>query len=201
MMKLIRSIIFLVLLIGLATAGLDYYLLINNQKPVFNIREYNELKHIEVFKGLFYQVRRKIHISDKEEINDSKNVTYMFILYKINIPTKKKKIKDDNNIHIVKSKDCTDNQSIYVEKEDYKVYTNCIEKIRIKNNKDLNEIENNQSLVNSIINKSLYLKTENDIEFYSIKTDNNETYKLSKCTNKNVYLISNSDQELDCISE
>lgn len=201
MIKLIRIIILLALLIGLTTAGIDYYLLINNHKPVFNIREYNEIKHIESFRGLFYQARRETHISDKEQINDSKNVRFIFILYKINIPINKIKSNKKSNINILKSNDCIENQSIYIDTDDYIIKLNCIDSIKVNNNQELNEIKNSKTVINSIINKSLYLGSDETIEKYQIKTDKNEIYKLLKCKNKNIYLITENEQNLDCVSE
>lgn len=199
MLKALKNIVIIVIMIGVITAIIDYKLLKDYKKPLFCIKTYNEIKHTETYRGLFYQAKRITNNSNKEEITDSKFITYYVLLYPINIKINQDNSNKESTIIYKKTDNCTNEPTLYYEDENTYIYTQCIDEINIKEaNKETNLKEYlKEDKIENILNETFFTGYKK-INYEKYTTDySNENLNLNiiKCTNneKNILYIMPKD--------
>ncbi len=193
MLKVIRNILILITLLGLSTLIIDFKRLKDNKSPIFNITSYNEIKHIQNYRGLFYQASRKTKVSDKEPIKDSSEIYFYILTKKINITNKKNSIKEESMIvELENNISCNDNSILYYADLDIKIYTYCINKIDItmNNKKDslLNFLKKDNNLINTLLDKISYTGLINSTtEIYkTVNLESESNFKVFKCNQEGI---------------
>lgn len=209
-LKRIIIIIILIIIIGSITAYIDYTRINNNKKPVFSIENYNNKSKIESYIGIFYVINRTCSITNKEQISDSKKISYKIFGKEIKLNSNILKTPELLKINTKEDKKCTESKLILANK-DIKIYTYCLDSIKIisydkeytleeylKNNsykKIINaltfdgttvdkhslELIDNKNISNNGI-KAIQCSINNNTDIYL--GPNNMTYQEDFCTNK-----------------
>ena len=151
-LKFIRNIIIIIFLFGIITAFLDYKRTISGSEPIFNISTYNNLTHIEKYRGLFYQASRTTKINNEEDLDDSFDIKFYVLTIKIDVPSKFKEDKVEFSLKTNEVSKCSESSKLYYADKDIKVYTYCIDSINV--------VELGQSKENTLLS---YLKKDNKI--------------------------------------
>ena len=197
-LKLILKIVLLVILLGVITAGIDFYRLKNGEIPIFNISSMDDKTNIQTFRGLFYIGERKVRSSGVEPLIDSKNIKYRFLVFDIDILKQSNEDDSDMKIQIDAKGDCQNEIEKLYEDDHLEVYTNCLNGIKIQLNQvfDLKVyISKNPLIMNEIVNKLGYMglyKDTNILVFDSREKDPifNQGITIYQCdTEKDTYYI------------
>ncbi len=181
------KLLILVVVLGILTCLIDYTRVLDNEEPMFAIKSYDRKTKIQKYRGFFYIVERKITISEKESMKDSKDITFKVLLFELNLEARKTSDKKVVKLSYTKEDDCTASKLIYAT-EDIKVYTYCINDLKItENNKETkyNTFFKDQNITNIIPYSGL--GEDKSTEIY---IDENNEYakdgiKLYRCNNKN----------------
>lgn len=188
----IKNIIIIFMLVCIATAIIDFIRIKNVEAPIFCIKKYDPIQHILYYRGLFYRAERRIKNNINEKMDISEDVSYTFIVFKlkVNYPYKKDILE---RVIYIKNNECTNFQK-YVEQEDLTIYTNCIEKIKIREEKSLNDlndrINTDPTIINSIINDMSFMGMINpNTEKYNSNNNSNKEYTIYHCMDNNIYYI------------
>ena len=193
-LKLIKKIIIIIIILGILTTFIDYNRIKNNQKPIFNTSNYNKKTHIESYRGILYQAKRKIKTSPEEEIKDSSNIKFYILTYELKIPNLK---QNDNYSFTINTKEltnCLEESKLYYADKNIKIYTYCLEKIEIiKNNKseELNKyMKNNEQAIDEILNNLDFAGLYPDsTTFMYLNANNNITNNgltIYQCNKENI---------------
>ena len=157
MLKTLRNILIIIFIFGVVTAGFDYYRMSNNSKPVFNISSYNKVKHIQYYRGLFYQASRNTKINDDEDLTDSSNIKFYILSMPIEIQTD---FNNDNLEYTLRTTDtsmCDGISKLYYADKNIKIYTYCLDSIEVfekgddKGSKLYNYLEKDSSFYENIL--------------------------------------------------
>ena len=130
-LKFIRNIIFIVIIVGIITAFIDYTRMISGSEPVFNISSYNSIKHIESYRGLFYQATRKTKINDKESLMDSSEIKFFVLTKQIDVPEQFKDKSLEYTIKPISSETCEGTSKLYYADTNIKIYSYCFDSFKI----------------------------------------------------------------------
>ena len=203
MLKALRNIVIIVILFGVISAAIDYYLLKNYKKPIFCIVTYNEAKHTESYRGMFYQAKRITSNSNKEQIKESKFITYYLFLYPINIKINQDRSNKELSIIYKQAEECKNEPILYYKDKNNYIYTQCINEINIKQG-------SKEQVLKDYLKKESIDSIYNQLFFTGYKTTNYEIYttdyskkdlnlKIIKCTNTKeniLYIVQNKFIEL-----
>ena len=74
---------------------------------------YNKNKHIENYRGLFYQASRKTKINNQEPLEDSSDIKYFVLTKEINIPSNYVETKFDFSMSVEKNSYCDGISKLY----------------------------------------------------------------------------------------
>ena len=184
-LKKIRNFLILFTLFGVLTAGLDYLRMNSGLAPIFNISKFDEKTRIQSYRGLFYQASRKVKVSTNESLVDSSNIEYTVLNQKINVPKQFKKQERDFLIKTDVIKDCTEQSKLYYADLNVKVYTYCLNDIKVEENNKTKELKD--LLTKEIRRKKLSLDIiDNNIDsiIKELKLSNEEELYLDIGTGK-----------------
>lgn len=193
--KLLFRIILIVIGISIITMVIDLVRVNNNELPIFNTIEYNSKDNIETFKGIIYTFKRKVKVNLNESLSDSSNLEFRILGIKMNV-------KEHSNTDKVEytfkyeSEEC-EKSILYYADYNIKVYTYCINNIKVNDKDLLGLIKSDYKIINNIENSLVYMGN-NKAYMY---TDNN--INLFKCSNGDYYIGSKDMkvQEDFCVSK
>lgn len=133
-LKLIRNIIFLVIIFGAVTAFVDYTRMLSGSEPIFNISSYNSSKHVENYRGLFYQASRKTKVNNQESLMDSSEIKFFVLTKQIDVPSQFNEDKFEYIIKPVSSDGCDGASKLYYADTNIKIYSYCIDSFSVIEN-------------------------------------------------------------------
>ena len=155
--RFIKTIIIMVILFGLISAGVDYYRMLHGMVPVFNRVEYNSRKKIQTYRGLFYTASRKVLTSTREPLEESSKLRFQFITFSLDVPSTWKEKKADMYLKVSPVKECLESSVLYYADKDIKIYTYCIDKIQIEKNDKSEEfisyLQKDHTVINTMIDQ------------------------------------------------
>ena len=190
----IKNILIIILLLGFITAGIDYLRINSGEVPIFNIKSYNERSKIETFRGLFYISTRKVTISETEDLTDSTKITFKILVFDLKVPRQYKEPKTEYTLETKTTENCTEPAKLYYADKNIKVYTYCLDSIKVKENnkeKELAEYLKKDSLFTEDIDSKLdYTGLANDKTTLMFQNKNdsftNEGISLYRCHKENI---------------
>lgn len=203
MMRIINRFILvnivLVTLLGLITAGIDNYRMTHGENPIFNKTIYYPETRNQIYQGLFYKARRKIKVSTREPISESKKIKFYFLGVKSDIVPDYKEEKPNYTTEIAKEENCSIS-TLYHSADNIKIYTYCIKDIQINENnkntslKDL--LQKDKSFIDDLETNLSYIGLAEDLKTQVFNSkDNNSTNNgltMYKCNNNDIndiYLV------------
>lgn len=204
--RFIIRIIILVILLGAITAYLDYTRMSSGDLPIFNINDYNNTTKIQTFKGLFYTAKRKVRVNINESLIDSNSISFKIFSYKLAIPKQFKEETYDYQLEAQETDNCQEPAKVYYVSENIKIYTYCLDYIKVKDNKttDLDiSLTNNEKLLDDILSKLNYLGLNPNSNVSLFQSDDNfsSNLKVYQCHNEEINDIyigsSNMEYQLD----
>ncbi len=152
----IKNVLIIVLLLGFITAGVDYARMNSGDVPIFNISSYNQKSNIQTYRGLFYIAERKVKASISEPLVDSSNMQYKILVFDLNVPRKFNTV-ETFTVETKVTENCHEDSKLYYADLKIKVYTYCLDSIKIENNgksTDLDKtIKKNSGIIDDIDNK------------------------------------------------
>lgn len=167
MYKTIIRCLFLFILVGALSTGIDYARIIAGETPVFNIKSYNEKTHIQRFRGLFYIAERKVKNNVAEHLVDSSEIKFKVLTLEIDVPKQFKEQTFEFSLETKNEETCQTSKLIYADRA-IKIYTYCLEEVTIvdntNNKKDSleNYLKNDYTIIDDIDSKLLFLGTVAD---------------------------------------
>lgn len=204
MMKILnflRNIIFIVILFGVASAYIDYTRMVDGSEPIFNISTYNKIKHVENYRGLFYQASRKTKINDQEALEDSSEIKYFILTKEIDIPNNYVEKKFNFSMKVEKQDSCDGTSTLYYADLNTKIYTYCFNNLNVLDNDNKKEdtllafLKKDPSISEDIIQNMNFtgMYYDNTIEIfkstYEFSDDNFVIYKCSKPYINDLYMV------------
>lgn len=167
MYKLIKKLLFLFVLLGALSTGIDYARITAGETPVFNKKSYNSKTHIERFRGLFYIAERKVKSSVNEPLVDSSDIKFKVLTFKIDVPRQFKEQTFEFSLETKNEETCQASKLIYADRA-IKIYTYCLEEVNVidnsTNKKDtlVNYLKNDYTIIDDIDSKLIFLGTKAD---------------------------------------
>ena len=135
-LETIKEIIIVMILLGVATAFIDYSRMSGGKVPIFNVNHYNANTRIQTFRGMFYKATRKVHISEEEPLIDSTNMKYnidlYFYQYELHVPVEFQKEKFEFVLLTQPTINCQSSSTLYYADENAKFYTYCLDSVKLK---------------------------------------------------------------------
>ena len=167
MYKLIKKLLFLFVLLGALSTGIDYARITAGETPVFNKKSYNSKTHVERFRGLFYIAERKVKSSVNEPLVDSSDIKFKVLTFKIDVPRQFKEQTFEFSLETKNEETCQASKLIYADRA-IKIYTYCLEEVNVidnsTNKKDtlVNYLKNDYTIIDDIDSKLIFLGTKAD---------------------------------------
>lgn len=196
MLKTIIKIIVFIVLFGIGTAVIDYTRMTSGTTPLFNISSYNEVKHLQKYRGLFYQASRKVKVNDKESLTDSSDIKFYVFTIPISIKNLFQEEQPDFTIQTKENSNCVEQSKLYYANLDIKVYTYCLDEINVKeSNKSrpntlLSYLEKDDSIIDDILNYLSYTGLHRDQTTQMYKSVDNlfveNGLRVYKCNYENI---------------
>lgn len=191
--SIFRCILF-VLIIGIVTGGIDYIRMTNGEVPIFNIDSYDSQKRTQTYNGMLYQASRKVRSSIDEPLTESNNMKFNIIYkYSIKIPKQFRQLEMPYTIETSETKDCVEQSKLYYADYDKKIYTYCIDSIKIKGEDEeelFDSIKSDSTIIDDIESKLGYagLNYENSTMIFESFDDKftNNGLKIYKCNKENI---------------
>lgn len=157
---IIKALIIFVV-IGIISAGIDFFKMKSGNIPIFNIKKYDNINKKQTFRGIFYKASRKISTSENESLVDSSEIEFAFLIFKLNVPKQFKENLLDYNIETHEAKNCDGKAKLYYADKDIKVYIYCLDEISLKkggkSTKLIDNLKKNNDIINDIDSKLTYL--------------------------------------------
>ena len=179
-LETIKEIILVMILLGVATAFIDYSRMSAGKVPIFNKNYYNANTKIQTFRGVFYEASRKVHISENEPLIDSSQMKYSIDLYfyrkTLNVPVEFQKEKFEFVLLTQPTLNCQSTSTLYYADENAKFYTYCLDSVKLKElgdskSKDLIEyLKKDGSIVEDIVMNMSYVGLAEDGTTQKFKT-------------------------------
>jgi len=116
-------------------AFFDIFQMTRGELPVFNIERFNSKTNIQTFRGLFYSATRKITTSKLEPLNESSNVKLTILFLNINIKKNHHQRQNQYKVNATELINCQEKAKLYYADKNIKVYTFCLEEIKVEKNK------------------------------------------------------------------
>ena len=197
----IAKLLILIVLLGAATCFVDYTRVLDNEEPLFAIKQYDSISKIQKYRGLFYIVERKISVTPTETMAESKNISFKVLIYELSLKARKISDKKLINMKYKEEEQCTTSKLIYAT-ETIKIYTYCLDNIEFtENSKKItyDKLFKNTRLIEVIPFSGL----DND-KTTEIYIDENKEYskngiKIFKCNNnhdrKSIYITTMSKEK------
>ena len=184
--RLIIRIFFLVVFVLFCFAGVDYYRMTKGKLPVFQIATYNSKKREQTFHGTFYTAVRVVRANPDEALEESSNVSFYLFQFPIDIKVEKTKIKNDFQVKVTPKNDCGNSTLLYAD-EKIKVYTYCLDNIRVINKngeKDLlSSLQEDTSVVEELKGHLAYmgLLSDGSTQQFDSREDDGLEYRIYQC--------------------
>lgn len=195
LLKCIRNIIFLVLVFGFITAFIDYTRMVGGSEPIFNISSYNSSKHVENYRGLFYQASRVTKINDKESLIDSNDIKFIVLTKQIDILNQSNDDSLEYTIKPVAGDVCDGVSKLYYADSNIKIYSYCFDSFKIveKGNDKEEDIKKYlkedkyfyEDLIQKMAFTGLYLDGSTEI-YKSVDDFSSEDILLYKCNSSDI---------------
>lgn len=175
--KNILIFIFSIVLLGIIFGTTDYIRAINGEKPIFKYHEVNIFNDERLTVTEYYGLGYKIALFSNEE--KPKFLPFGFGSYAWFIG-----LNDIVSIDTTNTEKCDNKAKLYYTEENRKIYTYCLDSIKIKDYNNLFELkdylETNTNAINDIIKKF----TDNNTNSYDDGGTilyNGDDFKLLKC--------------------
>ena len=156
----IKIFLITIIIIGFLTAGIDYLRMTSGDVPIFNLSSYAEKERIQTYRGLFYVAERKVTVSTAEPLVDSKDMKYKILVFDVEVPRQFKEVNEEFTIVTNTIANCTEESKLYFADEKVKIYTYCLESIKVnKDNKEkdlIKYLEKDSSIIDDIDSKLDY---------------------------------------------
>lgn len=198
MLKKIRNFLFLLVIFGVSSAGIDYYRMNSGQAPIFNISKYDEGTKIQSYRGLFYQASRKVKVSTDESLVDSSDIEYTILNKKLKVPNQYKEHSLDFTIDTKVNNGCTNGSVLYYADLDTKIYLYCIDEINItssnKTKSLLEYLKKDSKFMGNFDNNLAYtglsydMSTEVFTDLYNLSNNGLTMYKCHRTNVNDVYI-------------
>ena len=202
MMKIlnfIKKILLFIVLFGAFTALIDYLRMNSGDVPIFNLKSYDEKTKIQTFRGLFYIGERKIKTSQSEPLVDSSEMEFKILVFDLKVPRQFKEPVLEYTVSTREIPECMNSSQLYFGSKTIKVYTYCLENIKIvedSKEKDLmSYLKKDNSFMEDFISKLAYTgiyKDSSTLMFESLNDSfTNQGLRVYQChkTNINDYYI------------
>lgn len=196
MLRKIRNFLIFIIIVGILTAFIDYTRMMGGNSPIFNISTYNENKHYQFYRGLFYQASRKTKVNNLEPLEDSSNIKYYVLTKQIDVPSQFKEDKFEFSLKTNETNNCSDSSKLYYADKDIKVYTYCIDSIDLlelgqkKDKSLLSYLEKNNGVIEDLIQNISFVGVYSDgsTEMYNTIDDSfsNNGISLYRCNNSGI---------------
>ena len=164
--KLIRNLIIIITLLVIGSTAFDYLRMSGGQLPIFNISNYNENTKVQSFNGLIYQAKRQVKASPNESLIDSKNISFMIFNYDLKVPSQYRDINSTISLETTEKSKCNESSILYYADNNIKIYTYCLEDIRVKDNNKSNSlkeiIKSNNRIIDEIDKSLAFTGIAND---------------------------------------
>lgn len=206
----VKIFLWLVVILGVGSAFLDYTRMTSGEKPLFCIRKYDERNKIEKFRGIFYVAERTVKLDTRERLELSSNISYRFLNQNIKIKVKRPKDQYDFVLLVTPAIECPSPSKLYYEFDDKKVYLDCVISIQVKETEkkesvSLNEdLEKNPTRLEDIIKYLSYVGKAEDKKtekFITIDDSfSNKSLVVYQCHNngvKDIYITRNKNMAED----
>ena len=129
--RFIKIFLISILVCGFFMALIDYSRMNSGDVPIFNIRSYDSKTKIQTFRGLFYIAERKIWANENESLVDSSDMKYKILVFDLKVPRKFKNNESNLKIETKQASDCSGGAILYYADLDIKVYTYCLDDIKL----------------------------------------------------------------------
>ena len=133
----------------------------SGEVPVFNLKKYEEATKIQTFRGIFYKAQRKVSTSENESLVDSSEISFSILIFNLNVPKQFKELQRQYTIETKVISNCREKSVLYYADKDIKVYTYCLEDIKLKENNKTKELltylKKDTDILNDIDSKLTYL--------------------------------------------
>lgn len=208
-LKLIRNLLIIFILFGIATAFVDYSRMITGLEPIFNISTYNNIKHIEKYRGLFYQASRETKVNEREPLKDSSDIKYYVLTKEINISNNFSEVEFNYKMKFNKASSCEGLSSLYFADEKIKVYSYCFNDLSIidentkKEDTFLSYLKKDSTMIEDIIQNMNLTGLNSDSSIEVLKSDEELSddrfiiYRCNKPDINDVYIVPNGIDVMD----
>ena len=196
MLRKIRNFLIFIIIVGILTAYIDYTRMMGGNSPIFNISTYNENKHYQFYRGLFYQASRKTKVNNLEPLEDSSNIKYYVLTVQVDVPSQFKEDKFEFSLKTTETSSCSGPSQLYYADKDIKVYTYCIDSIdalelgQKKEKPLLTYLEKDNGVIEDLIQNISFmgLYTDDSTEIYKTIDDSfsNNGISVFRCNRDNV---------------
>ncbi len=184
-------IIFVV--IGFLSAMVDYFRMKTGEIPIFSIKKYDEKTKIQTFRGIFYKAERKTTSSEKESLVESSEIKFAILVFKLDVPKQFKEIKLEYNVITKETDTCQESAKLYYADKNIKVYTYCLDEIKIsKENKAealSKYLQRNSNIIDELDSELTYMGQHTDRSTLMFKDTNNMSNNgltMYKCNKENI---------------
>lgn len=192
--RFLRNIIILVIVVGLATAGIDYLRMTSGNVPIFNISQFNSTTRVQSYRGIFYLAERKVRVSESESLVESSHIKFQLFTFVLDVPKQFKDVAIDFAVDVKESAVCDGTTKLYYADMNIKVYTYCLDDITVKeNNKSktlIQYLEKDKSILDDIDSKLGYggfLADGTTLGFQSMDDGfANPSLKMYRCNKPNI---------------
>ncbi len=171
MKKVLLKVIIIIILIGLAMMGIDYYRVTKGELPIFNHQSYQSKERVQTFQGLFYVMKRKVRSSVNEPLSESSDIHFKaFFIAELSVPDLMKPDSFLMKVSTKKSSTCT--SKLYFANLDIKVYLYCLDEVTLQK-------EQKDTLANYLANDITILDEMKNYLYYSgiMEDGSSEEYK------------------------
>ena len=195
-LKLIRNVILFVLFFGIFSAIFDYSRMVKGQLPIFNMSSYDSYKHIQSFKGIFYNASRLVKVDINEPLEKSSNLNFTVLIKKINISLDKD-VSSNAVFKPVRSNSCSNISNLYYADLDKKIYSYCFDGFSIINDSKeddfFNSLKNDNSIIDKLIDNMTFSGYSNSFLVYRSTNGYSSTditiYKCNLDNNNDIYIV------------
>lgn len=172
----ITKMLIIFVVFGFLTAAIDYFRMKSGENPLINIKKYNEKTKIQTFRGIFYKAERKVTSSDKESLTESSGIKFSILVFELAVPRQFKEIKSTYSINTKEIENCQEPAKLYYADKSIKVYTYCLEDIKLTKN-------NKEEVLEKYLKKSTTIIDELDAELSYLGLYSDRTTLMFKDTN------------------
>lgn len=191
--KTVTKLLIIFAIFGFLTAMIDYLRMKSGEVPVINISKYNDKSRIQTYRGIFYKAERKVTVSVNEPLTDSSNMNFSILIFKLDVPRQFKELKSVYSLNTKEVENCQEPAKLYYADKDVKVYTYCLEDIKLtKDDKEetlLSYLAKDNTIIDEIDSELSYLGLHTDQSTLIFNDQNNISktgLTMYKCNRPNI---------------